>query len=88
VSTDEGGALADICHLGKASVLKAIDLLLDDGLIQFLHMVPTEKGSWKRRYRVTHPEHLEAQRWTISLFDQAPSQRAKKMAYSPADVVE
>jgi len=69
-------ALADLCHLGKATVLRAIDLLLDDGLIQFLHLVPTEQGSHKRRYRVTHPDHLEAQRAALEVLGPA-SERAK-----------
>ena len=73
-------ALADLCHLGKASVIKAIDLLLDDGLIQFLHMVPTAKGSWKRRYRVTHPDHLEAQRFAIDMIEVPASERARRVS--------
>ena len=69
-------ALAGLCHMSKTTVLRAIDLLLDDGLIQFLHMVPTKQGSWKRRYRVTHPDHLEAQREALKILGPA-SERAR-----------
>jgi DNA-binding transcriptional MocR family regulator len=74
-------ALADLCHMSKTTVIRAVDRLLDDGLIQFLHMVPTQSGSWKRRYRVTHPDHVEAQRAAIEVFGIAPSDRAKRMTH-------
>jgi hypothetical protein len=73
-------ALADLCRLGNATVIRAIDLLLDDGLIQFLHMVPTRQGSWKRRYRVTHPEHLEAQRAALEVIGEPASDRVKRLS--------
>ena len=73
-------AIADLCHLGKATVLSAIDRLLDDGLIQFLHMVPTPRGSWKRRYRVVHPSQVEWQRQVVDLFEVPASERAKRIA--------
>ena len=81
-------AIADLCHLGNATVLKAIDALLDDGLIQCLHLVPTGRGSWKRRYRVIHPEQLEAQRAAIAVMGPAllPSERAKQMLPVYSDV--
>jgi hypothetical protein len=74
-------ALADLCHMSNTTVIRAVDLLLDDGLIQFLHMVPTPRGSWKRRYRVTHPDHVEAQRAAIEVFGMVPSERAKRMTH-------
>lgn len=73
-------AIASLCHMSKTTVLRAIDLLLDDGLIQFLHMVPTGKGSWKRRYRVTHPSQVEWQRQVIDLHELPASERAKRMS--------
>lgn len=73
-------ALADLCHMSKTSVLKAIDRLLDDGLIQFLHVVPTSKGSCKRRYRVTHPDQVEWQRQVVDLYEVPASERAKRIA--------
>lgn len=81
-------AIADLCRLGKTTVLKAIDALLDDGLIQCLHLVPTGRGSWKRRYRVIHPDQLEAQRGAIAVMGPAllPSERAKQMLPVYSDV--
>jgi hypothetical protein len=81
-------ALADLCHMSNTTVLRAVDLLLDDGLIQFLHMVPTQRGSWKRRYRVTHPDHVEAQRAAIEVYGMAPSERAKRMAHYAGEGTE
>lgn len=71
-------ALADLCHMSRTTVIRAVDRLLDDGLIQFLHLVPTPQGTWKRRYRVTHPEQLEVQREVLSLFGEPASERAKR----------
>ncbi len=71
-------ALADLCHMSRTTVIKAVDRLLDDGLIQFLHLVPTPQGTWKRRYRVTHPEQLEVQREVLALFGEPASERAKR----------
>jgi hypothetical protein len=74
-------AIAELCRVSKTTVLKAVDALLDDGLIQCLHLVPSGKGSWKRRYRVTHPEHVEAQRLAIEVMgdELLPSERAKRL---------
>lgn len=71
-------ALADLGGIGKAQVIKAIDLLLDDGLIAFMHLVPTPRGSWKRRYRVLHPSLVEAQRAAIETIGVPPSERVRK----------
>lgn len=74
-------AIADLCHLGKTTVLRAVDLLLDSGLIQFMHMVPCQRGgSWKRRYRVTHPDQLEAQRDALKAIGTPASVRAKQVS--------
>ena len=81
-------ALADLCHMSKTTVLKAVDLLLDDGLIQFLHMVPTGNGSWKRRYRVTHPDHVEAQRVALEIRGGSASERAKEASTRRLSEVE
>jgi hypothetical protein len=77
-----------LCHLSKTTVLKAIDALLDDGMIQCLHLVPSGRGSWKRRYRVIHPGRLEAQRKAIAVMGPAllPSARAKQMLPVWSDV--
>lgn len=75
-------ALADVCGLGKATVLRAADLLLDDGLISCLGLVKGEKGGTKKRiYRVIHPDHVEAQRAAIAVMGEAlsPSKRARAL---------
>jgi transcription initiation factor IIE alpha subunit len=73
-------AMADLCHMSKTTVLKSIDLLLDDGLIAFLYMVPSRQGSWKRKYRVMHPDHVETQRAILGVYDKSASERAKELA--------
>ena len=60
-------------RLGNATVLKAINGLLDAGLIQRAGVVPCA-GTWKQRYRVTHPQMLAAQRYAISVMG-PPSER-------------
>lgn len=58
--------IARECHLGKASVHEALKDLLDAGFIQYAGWVPA-RGSPKRRWRVTHPKHLEDVRHAISV---------------------
>ena len=77
-------AIADLCHISNTSVIKAVDLLLDDGLIAFMHLVPTKQGSWKRRYRVLHPSLVEAQRAAIEAIGVPPSERVRQLARKPS----
>ena len=74
-------AIADQCWIGKAQVIKAIDQLLDDGLIACMWLEPKEegRGRWKRRYRVFHSDVVEAQRQAISVMGTLPSERAKRI---------
>lgn len=75
-------ALADVCGMGNATVLKAVDRLLDDGLISCIGLRGSEgKGSRKRIYRVTHPSHVEAQRAAIEVMGEEwlPSKRARAL---------
>jgi len=75
-------ALADVCGLGKATVLRAVDRLLDDGLISCLGLACSwHGGSRKRIYRVLHPSQVEAQRVAIDVMGEAlrPSVRAKML---------
>ena len=58
--------LADVCHLGKSSVIDALKKLLDAGFIQYAGIVWGEKG-YRRRWRVTHPDDLAAVRHAISV---------------------
>lgn len=70
-------AIAELCWLGKTKVIEAIDQLMDDGLITCLWLEPTGTGSWKRRYRVLHSDHVEAQREAIKWLPVKPSVRAR-----------
>lgn len=73
-------ALADLCRMSRTTVLKAIDALLDDGLISCLGLTGSwEGGTRKRLYRVLHPSQVEAQRAAIEVMGEAlrPSERAK-----------
>lgn len=74
-------AIADLCGMSKTTVVNAIDQLLDAGFISFLHMVPTAKGSWKRRYRVIHPDEVEAQRAALAAMEEPASERAKRLSF-------
>ena len=58
--------IANQCGLGKATVIKALKKLLDAGFIQYAGHA-WGNGSPKRRWRVTHPKHLEAVRYAISV---------------------
>jgi DNA-binding transcriptional MocR family regulator len=73
-------ALADICGMSSKTVIKAVDLLMDDGLISCEGMTHSwGGGSQKRIYRVTHPDQLEARRAAIETMGDAllPSDRAR-----------
>lgn len=74
--------IAKELHLGKATVLKAVNGLLDAGLIQRNGYVPTGKGSPKLSYRVTHPEMLDAQRYAIEVMG-PPSERKETRPTKP-----
>ena len=58
--------IANQCGLGKATVISAVKKLLDAGFIQYAGWA-WGNGSPKRRWRVTHPKHLEAVRYAISV---------------------
>ena len=58
--------IANQCGLGKATVISALKKLLDAGFIQYAGWA-WGNGSPKRRWRVTHPKHLEAVRCAISV---------------------
>lgn len=58
--------LADVCRLGKSSVMDALKKLLDAGFIQYAGIAWGERGC-RRRWRVTHPDDIEAVRHAISV---------------------
>lgn len=71
-------ALAERLKMSNTTVIASINGLLDAGLIQRAGLVPPQggKGNWKNRYRVTHPQMLEAQRHAIAVMG-PPSERPK-----------
>ena len=73
-------ALSAICRMSSKTVIKAVDLLMDDGLISCEGMTYSwGGGSQQRIYRVTHPESLEAKRAAIETMGEKllPSDRAR-----------
>ena len=72
-------AIADILSMGKAKVIQTTDALLDNGFIQVIARERSSTGSKYRVYRVTHPDHLDAQRHALSLFDEPSSVRNKRI---------
>ena len=72
-------AIADTLSMGKTKVIQATNALLDAGFIQVIARIRSATGSKHRVYRVTHPEHLEAQRLALSLFDEPSSIRNKRI---------
>ena len=74
--------LADCLRLGKVTVSKAIDALMDKGFISFDGFISTRNGSPKRIYRVTPVDQLEAKRKVLELLG-APSLRKPKPKKAP-----
>jgi len=58
--------IADCCGIGKTTAIRALKKLLDAGFIQYAGWA-WGSGFKKRRWRVTHPDMLEAQRYAISV---------------------
>tara|TARA_B100001964_G_scaffold89763_1_gene100883 strand:+ start:145 stop:630 length:486 start_codon:yes stop_codon:yes gene_type:complete len=59
-------AMAQVLMLGKATVLKAIDALLENGFISVEGYLSSKKISKQRIFRVTTIEQLEARRSALS----------------------
>ena len=55
--------LAGVCSMGRATVITALKQLLDHGFIQFSETSTPHNRVW----RVTHPKHLEAVRYSIDV---------------------
>jgi hypothetical protein len=70
-------AIAQTLKLGKATVLKAADALLDNGYIQVIGYIRLSKGSPQRVYRVIHPMHIVDQRKALEILGGRPSDRQK-----------
>lgn len=76
--------IARECHLGKDSVVESLKALLDEGFIQYAGWVFGENGTW-RRWRVTHPNDLEAVRYSIEMLG-SPSRKYHETANAPEGV--
>ena len=72
--------MADKLGMGKKKLLESIDALLDNGFIQFAGMMPTQKGSRQRVYRVVHPTMLDTVRAVIPMLSELPSEAAKRLS--------
>lgn len=68
-------AIAQTLKLGKATVLKATDALLDNGYIQVIGYIRPPKV--QRVYRVVHPMHLLEQRKALEIMGAKASDRQK-----------
>ena len=74
--------MSNCLRLGKTTVLKAIEALLDHGFISFDGFIATGKGSPKRIYRVTPVDQLEAKRHAIEIMGK-PSTRKLRPPKAP-----
>ena len=72
-------AIAETLKMGKAKVIQSTDMLLDAGFLQVVGRIASSKGSKHRIYRVIHPSEIKAQRAILSLFDDPPSMRNKRI---------
>ncbi|MFZ9569081.1 MAG: hypothetical protein ACO28M_04475, partial [Vulcanococcus sp.] len=83
-------ALAEICRRGNTTVVKALDRLLDDGLISCLGLTNSWHGGTRKRiYRVIHPSQVEAQRAAIAVMGEALRQSVRaKMLRTPGGLPE
>ena len=69
--------IADVIGSKRETVSRAIDHLLDSGFISIVGSRKNAHGKASKVFRVIHPDHIEAQRYAISMFAEAPSVRAK-----------
>ena len=63
--------------MGKQKVLTSIDLLLDNGFIQYEGFEQSTKGSNHRTYRVVYPETIDTVRALMPILPRPPSKTAK-----------
>ena len=84
-------AIAETLHMGKATVIKSIDKLLDNGFITVIGYAPSATGSMHRVYRVLHPKHIQDQKFILEVIGGKSSERQKlidKWARGGSKVVE
>ncbi len=73
-------AFAETLGMGKAKAIASIDLLLDNGFIQYESFMPSSKGSKHRIYRVVHPDMIETVRAVMPILPSLPSETAKRLS--------
>ena len=70
-------AIAQTLHMGKATLIKALDKLLDHGFLTVVGYASPPFGSVHRIYRVIHPELIEHQRHALEVIGVPSSVRQK-----------
>jgi|TARA_R100000084_G_scaffold47336_1_gene19567 hypothetical protein len=75
--------LANQCSMSRTTVIAALKKLLDHGFIQFAEF----STPYDRVWRVTHPKHLEAVRYSIEIMG-LPSLRYNNSTRSRHDKTE
>ena len=78
--------MARECHLGQSSVVEALKALLDAGFIQYAGIAEEGNGP-RRRWRVTHPDELEAVRYAISVMG-PPSEKFNESLVTAIDMCD
>ena len=71
-------AISQTLHMGKATLIKAIDRLLDNGYVTVIGYSPSPTGSVHRVYRVLHPDHIQDQQHALDVIGIPASTRQKK----------
>ena len=70
-------AISQTLHMGKATLIKAIDRLLDNGYVTVIGYSPSTTGSAHRVYRVLHPDHIQDQQHALDVIGMPASTRQK-----------
>ena len=70
-------AISQTLHMGKATLIKAIDRLLDNGYVTVIGYSPSTTGSVHRVYRVLHPDHVKDQQHALEVIGMPASTRQK-----------
>ena len=71
--------LAAELNIKRETVSRAIDKILDSGHIQIAGEITNNGGSNNTLWRVTHPNMLDAVRYSIEIMGKLPSERLKVM---------
>ena len=71
--------IAGELHISRDAVSRAINRLLDAGLLQVIDEVENRFGSHNTIWGVTHPDWIENVRYAINMMGDLPSERLRKM---------